>query len=99
MALFFLLKSECFTSKGCFVPGLMDIFVQWVLLSYRFYLPMENSKDVTLHLNEFEFPSPKDALCQVWLKFVQWFWRSLKCAKFTDGRETAGNVEIFLELV
>jgi hypothetical protein len=23
----------------------------------------------------FESPSPKDDLCQVWLKLVQWFWR------------------------
>jgi hypothetical protein len=22
-----------------------------------------------------EFPLPKDALCQVWLKLAQWFWR------------------------
>ena len=22
-----------------------------------------------------ESPSPKDALCQVWLKLAQWFWR------------------------
>ena len=81
MTLFFLLKSECFTSKGCFVPGLMDIFVQWVLLSYRYYLPLENLKGVTLQENEFEFPSPKDALCQVWLKFVQWFLAKLKMCK------------------
>ena len=27
-----------------------------------------------LHLNKLESPSPKDALCQVWLKLVQWFW-------------------------
>ena len=23
--------------------------------------------------NKLEFPAPKDALCQVWLKLVQWF--------------------------
>ena len=23
-----------------------------------------------------EFPLPKEALCQVWLKLIQWFWRS-----------------------
>ena len=27
-----------------------------------------------LHLKKFESPSPKDALCQVWLKLAQWFW-------------------------
>ena len=26
-------------------------------------------------LNKLKSPSPKDALCQVWLKSVQWFWR------------------------
>ena len=30
---------------------------------------------MALHLNKFESPSPKDALCQVWLKLAQWFWR------------------------
>ena len=28
-----------------------------------------------LHLNKLEFPVPKDGLCEVWLKFAQWFWR------------------------
>ena len=26
-------------------------------------------------MSKLEFPSPKDALCQVWLKLAQWFWR------------------------
>ena len=30
---------------------------------------------MTLHLNIFEFPFPKNALCQVWLKWAQWFWK------------------------
>ena len=34
------------------------------------YLP--SKKD--LHLNKLEFPSPMDALCQVWLKLTHWFW-------------------------
>ena len=41
MTLFFLLKSECFTSKGFFVPGLMDIFVQWVFSHIAFISPGE----------------------------------------------------------
>ena len=36
-----------------------------------FYLPLEKSG--ALHLNKLESPSPKDALCQVWLKLDQWF--------------------------
>ena len=27
-----------------------------------------------LHLNKLKSLSPKDALCQVWLKLAQWFW-------------------------
>ena len=30
---------------------------------------------LVLHLNKLESPSSKDALCQVWLKLAQWFWR------------------------
>ena len=45
------------------------------------------------HLNKLESPSPKDALCQVWLKLAQWFWRRRwKCEKFTD-RQTDGQTD------
>ena len=40
---------------------------------FRNYLPLE--KNGALHLNKLESPSPKAALCQVWLKLAQWFWR------------------------
>ena len=40
---------------------------------FRSYLPLE--KGGALHLNKLESPSPKNALCQVWLKLAQWFWR------------------------
>ena len=30
---------------------------------------------LVLNLKKLEFPSPKDALCQDWLKLAQWFWR------------------------
>ena len=30
---------------------------------------------MALYLNKHESSSPKDALCQVWLKLAQWFWR------------------------
>ena len=39
---------------------------------FRNHLPLE--KGVALHLNKFESPLSKDALCQVWLKLAQWFW-------------------------
>ena len=35
---------------------------------------------MTLYLNKLEFPSPKDALCQFWLKSAQQFRRTIsKC--------------------
>ena len=40
---------------------------------FRNYLPLE--KGTALHLNKLESSLPKDALCQVWLKLDQWFWR------------------------
>ena len=40
---------------------------------FRYYLPLEKGK--ALHMNKFEFSSPKDALCQFWLKLAKWFWR------------------------
>ena len=39
------------------------------------YLILE--KGGTLYLNKIESPLPKDALCQVWLKLAQWFWRRI----------------------
>ena len=43
------------------------------LLFHINHLPLE--KGVALHLNKFEYTSPKNALCQVWLKLDQWFSR------------------------
>ena len=43
-------------------------------LYFRYFcnnLPLEMGW--VLHLNKLESPSPKDALCQVWLKLAQWF--------------------------
>ena len=54
---------------------------------FRNYLPLEKGR--ALHLNKLEFPLPKDALCQVWLKLAQWFWRRRwKCEKFTTTTTT-----------
>ena len=39
-----------------------------VLSLFPYYLPLE--KGGVLNLNKFEFPLPKNALCQVWLKLV-----------------------------
>ena len=52
---------------------------------FRNYLPLEKYR--ALHLNKLQSPLSKDALCQVWLKLAQRFWRRRwKCEKFTDGR-------------
>ena len=42
-------------------------------LLFRNYLSLEKGR--VLHLNKLESSSPKDALCQVWLKLAQWFLR------------------------
>ena len=58
-------------------------FIFDIILLFRHYLPLE--KGMALHLNKLKSPPPKDALCQVWLKLAQWFWRRrLQCEKFTD---------------
>ena len=52
---------------------------------FHYSFPLK--KVLTFHVNRLEFPSPKDALCQVWLKLAHWLWRRRwKCEKFTDRR-------------
>jgi hypothetical protein len=56
----------------------------------RYYLPLE--KGYPLPLKKLESPSPKDDLCQVWLKLVQWFWNiSRKCKSLQTDRQTDGR--------
>ena len=64
----------CWNWFGGSWVNFLKIFLQctWHAL-FRYYLPLE--KDGALQLNKLEFPSPKNALWQVWLKFVLWFWR------------------------
>ena len=51
------------------------------------YLPLE--KGGSFHLNKLESPSLKEALCQIWLKLAQWFWRRRwKCEKLTTTTKT-----------
>ena len=40
---------------------------------FLYYLHLE--KGLALHLSKLESPTPKDALCQVWLKLALWFLR------------------------
>ena len=44
-----------------------------VFLLFHNYLPLE--KGGALHLTKLESSSLKYAMCQVWLKLAQWFWR------------------------
>ena len=44
-----------------------------VFLLFHNYLPLEKGR--ALYLNKLESPSPKKALCQVWLKLALWFLR------------------------
>ena len=55
---------------------------------FGYYLPLE--KGMSLHLNKLEFPSSKDALCQVWLKLAQRFWRR----KVYDNNDDDGQILI-----
>ena len=81
-------------TQGCFVPSLVEIGpvilkkifkVRQYISLFPYYLPLE--KGVALHLKKLESSSPKDALCQVWLKLAQWFLRRRwKCENFTDRR-------------
>ena len=66
-----------------------------VISRFRNYLPFE--KGMALHLNKLISPSHKDALCQVWLKLAQWFWRRRwKCEKFTTTTTTTDNGQILI---
>ena len=58
-----------------------------VFSHFQYYLSLE--KGVALHLYKLESPSPKDALCQVWLKLAPTFLkRRWKCEKFTTTPTT-----------
>ena len=37
---------------------------------------------MAIHLNKLQSSSPKNALCQIWLKLSQWFWRI--CRRFSN---------------
>jgi hypothetical protein len=63
---------------------------------FCYYLPLE--KGYPLLLNKPESPSPKDDLCQVWLKLAQWFWRRkfLNVFNFCDYLPFEENLALYL---
>ena len=106
-----------YITRGCFhisfsFPDLFVLrkknfenFIIFFLISN--YLPFK--KILVPNFHNFESSEPKNALCQVWSKLVQWFWRrSQKCEKFTDrqttdrrqtdGRQTKSDQKSSLEL-
>ena len=52
-----------------------EVFLKFMTecLLFHNYLPLE--KVLACHLNKLEPPPPKNALCHVWSKLAQWFWR------------------------
>ena len=56
-----------------------------------YYLSLKMSG--ILILNKLESPSPKDALCQVWLKLAQWFWRRRWLSEKITDWQTDGHTD------
>ena len=57
--------------SGSIEEDFWSMYFRYILITL--YLLLE--KGGALHLNNLIYPSPKDGLCQVWLKLDQWFWR------------------------
>ena len=68
-----------------------NVFRYFVIIS-----PWKNGKGRTLNLNKLKSPSPKDALCQVWLKLTQWFLRKRFFLNFVNVFSLFRN-DLFLE--
>ena len=56
-------------ARQFWLRGFLNFII--VFLLFCNYPPLE--KDGVLPLNKLESPSPKNALCQVWLKLAHWF--------------------------
>ena len=95
-------------TQGWFMLSLVEIglvvlekkiFLKFVnvFLQLRDNLPLEKGR--VLHLNKFEFPLPKNAFCQVWLKLAHWFWRrswNVTTTMKTTATTTTDNIQIFI---
>ena len=62
------------TTQGGFLLSLVETFSNFVHKFSLFLYNFPLKRGEVLHLNKLEFPSPKDVLCQVWVKLTQWFW-------------------------
>ena len=81
----FIYRTSILFTKGWFVPSLIEIctvFLQKKIFKSNVFSQFPISYS-------FISPTPKDALCQVWLKLTQWFWgKRWKCEKFTTTTTT-----------
>ena len=59
---------------------------------HDFFIISSLEKGGALHLNKLESHTPKDALCQVWLKLAQWFWRR----RFFEFRQCILTISLFI---
>ena len=71
-------------TREYFVPSLAEVgpvVLEKILKSFECIFTISHiisplrRMNVAFHLNKFECPSFKNALCHVWLKLDQWFWR------------------------
>ena len=75
-------------------------FLNFIKVFWLFHNFLPLKKGRALHLHKIESSSPKDVLCQVWLKLAQRFWRRRwKCEKFKTRpttTKTMDNRHIFI---
>ena len=73
------------------------IFFVKVFLPFRNYFPME--KGVFSFEKKNESATPRDALCQVWLSLIQWFWIGIwKCKKQNDDNNDNDD-DVYVKLL
>ena len=88
-------------TQGCFVPSLVEFgkrrFLNFINLFSLFLIMSPWKRTGPFFWTKLESPSPKDALCQVWLTLTLWFWRRRwKCDKFTPTTTTTDNGQILI---
>ena len=58
-------------------PVVLEKILKFCQCIFAILLLSPLEKERALHLNKLKSPSPKDALCQVWLKLGHTFWRRI----------------------
>ena len=88
-------------THGCFVPNWLKSaqqfwrrFLNFIKVFWLFHNFLPLKKGRALHLHKIESSSPKEVLCQVWLKLAQRFWRRRwKCEKFKTRPTTTKTTD------